>query len=283
MAISQGTHVHDYSCWEDFVAAAEDAADRPQWDRWFVCAQNVSEDEDTWRGTQDWATAVAYARYGWREGREQIVAGLIAAARSAPLSYRSEQYDVGGAYPCIPIALAGDPACMVELGDQAISARPVIRLRVDLAAPSRITGEQIVNHGIAVLSAADALQSAGYSVEISLACATNDPAATVPPLLQLSAVFKRAGDALDLDRAAFALANPAVSRRLYFALLESHADISYLGALNHGRPCVSSREEGIVVLPPADETCIDITAASQRIYAALAGAGVSVSWIEGRK
>ena len=128
----EALHVHEFRCWADFVAAACAAQDA------FGTSGNADGSHyahgGSWHGSRNWDEAVSFALKGWRAGRERMIAARAPRARPKISVYRSQSFDVAGAYPNIGMALGGDPECMVNHGATEISSRPVIAIDVDLAA-----------------------------------------------------------------------------------------------------------------------------------------------------
>lgn len=176
--------------------------------------------------------AIHMARYGWPDGREQMtrnieLAGLLQQTSRAPL----RALDVGGAYPLIPAAVAGDPMCMFSISEDETRTRQIIRFLVSISYSSKIKPHQIMNRGAAILSWVDRLEDAGARVEIiavdSLNCTRPSKGYTKAAdhsNKTLAITVKRAEDALDVDRLAFALIHPAMLRRIGFAHQERFPD-----------------------------------------------------------
>lgn len=263
-----------FDSWSDFVEAARTR--ESQWEPTICSARRVSSGQ--WDGAETFEEAIDYAENGWPKGREKMAEGLRCASTISV--YQSQQMDVAGAYPIIPIALAGDPCSMMDLGAQTIASRPIVRLRVDMAAPYTISGDAIINNGVAILSMVDAMEVAGYSVEISLTCSARGKGKPTDHVdYTWSTVFKRAGEPMDVDRCAFALVNPAVMRRMYLALMDSHRALRQAGfGAEYGWPCRAKPRDDDILLPPVDNYCDTVDAATARIAAVLEGHGITVSW-----
>jgi hypothetical protein len=215
----------DFSSWDRFVETAADRS-RRQWRR-----REGSRDETGRfdRGTATFAEAVDLARHGWPQGR-QLISDALAIVFPERAQLPERVHDVAGAYPDVPRAVAGDPMSMINLRPSSRAARPVVRVDYSRSAPSIVPAAAIINRGAALLGAVDALESAGYSVELRLVFKNTSLAA---PLAFHSAVtIKDAGAPLDIDRAAFALINPAVLRRLAFAIREQHGELERNGGFN---------------------------------------------------
>jgi hypothetical protein len=220
---------------ENFEAYLADA----QTDRckWSASKKRYSRDDNCggqgakWAGGT-WAEVNQAAREGWKEGRTRMVAGLERAnTLNKPAPRMGRTFDVAGAYPHIARAVAGDPLCMVNLGDQTIAARPIVRLVIPRGASCVVKPHQMENYGIALLSHVDAMENEGYSVEITT---TDTSKGYDDVLLDIRCIAKRAGEPLDLDRLAFILAHPGMFRRLGFTFVENY--MSERWAIGYGSP-----------------------------------------------
>lgn len=171
---------------------------------------------DTWRGgTYDKARTLAHD--GWREGADKLSSITRAAANlSAPMLRPVSSYDVAGAFPDVPRAVAGDPLNMVNIGDEQIATRPSVRLWVEMGVSCNVTPKQIENYGAALLSQVDAMESADIRCEINLVwtCEARDGFD-----YQITIVAKTAEQPLDIERLAFLMLHPSQFRRLIFDVM----------------------------------------------------------------
>lgn len=256
-------HEQNFDSWAEFVEAVQ----QPRvWGHGDRCNSHATR--AWWYGTASFEEAVDLALHGWKEGRDRMADGLQCAPSVSV--YSSRQMDVGGAYPIIPIALAGDPCSMVDEGAQTIAAHPIVRLRVDIVAPGSVDTNAMINNGIAALSIVDAMESAGYSVELSIGSAITDEHLLI-------VTVKRAGQSLDLDRAAFALANPSMLRRFHCALMEQQQNLAHLKN-THGCPQPCPKVEGVIILPPPHNSCESVAAALERMQRVLDGHSIALKW-----
>lgn len=168
-----------------------------------------------YNGNCTWDEAVHMARYGWQEGRENL-AQAIAIARPERAIVQSTSRDVAGDYPLIPAAVAGDPMNMIVRRRSQVAARPVVRIDYNGSVSGKLDASRIVNRGAALLSIVDAMEARGYSCELRIIFKTWNAAQR----LSVAVTYKRAGEPLDIDRAAFALIHPATMRRLFLGCIE---------------------------------------------------------------
>lgn len=190
----------------------------------------------SWYGTESYPASMGLLRHGWPEGR-----ALLAKSAKAikPLTIArgrlvAQGYDVGGAYPMVPLAVAGEPACMVTVGEQERATRPFVRFYIALCVSGGIEAKTIRARGAAILAWVDALESTGARCEIVLQMATGYERKNNA---HMTVTAKRADEHLDLDRMAYVLTNASFFRRQCFAFIERcHPDVSNLLGLGYGMP-----------------------------------------------
>lgn len=178
--------------------------------------------DDGWSDVASLDEAIKLGLYGWREG-EKLLEEKIARAQviQNPLSHRSTGVDVGGAYPLVPLAVAGDPMCMVTPDADSIRTKPVVRLVVNVAVSGNVSREVIYARGGAILAWVDELEASGYRCEIVIietgifGRLGKDPKGVI-----FMATGKSPEEPLDIDRMSFLLCHPSVQRRVFFSLYE---------------------------------------------------------------
>jgi hypothetical protein len=182
--------------------------------------ESASEGQPVWAGSRTWDDAVHMLTYGWTEGRSKLAQ---AAEYSAPLMQRTRQpryrYSPAGGTPHVPNVCLGVPNVMRSRGGQAGNAQaPVVRIAVNIGAPSHIDPQDIINRGGALIALIDNIEAGGQRVELETCtrsrCSDNETD------LRIRIMIKRAADALSLDRIAFALGSPSMLRRVKFRIME---------------------------------------------------------------
>jgi hypothetical protein len=201
-------------------------------------------------GTNSFDEALKLARFGWPEGRK-LMSESLALIIPRPEPFRSQIYDVGGAYPIVPIAITGDPACMVDFYNANIATQPIVRIDQNIRASWNVEPETMMTHGAAVLSLVSDLEARGYSVELRI-FEHNHCIARGPNLIW-SAIYKRAGELLDLDRAAFALAHPAVLRRFGFTMREQSPELERGYSAEYGFETNKPIDLNVITIPPVSK------------------------------
>lgn len=219
-----------FDAWDDFLThAAKPGVWRP-------CESDFRDDfRAKWTGTASLADAIHLARFGWPAGRARMADALVnvRAARADALTHKR---DVAGAYPDVPRAVAGDPMSMISATRTRAGTQPVIRVDVDFCMSNTVPAEVIMRRGAILLNLVDQLENNGYSVELRITATMGRKDIDGNRAgYQLAVTFKRAGEPLDVDRAAFALAHASTLRRLMFSAIEQHADLERMLTHSYGR------------------------------------------------
>ena len=188
--------------------------------KWIAHKSRTSKKEYEWDLYTGWKEALRLARQGWPEGREALLEATGQANRAWDYTGQQIEMDVAGAAPDIPTYLTNDPECMYGIEEEA--PEPVVRIAYSIGSAWHVTGEALRNLGSGILSAAQGLEMAGYSVEITgwIVTALDNNLDTEPEVYALECPIKEAGGLIDYDRAAFALTHPAMARRIGFAWRE---------------------------------------------------------------
>jgi hypothetical protein len=234
------TTVRKFDSWYEFVSCAADES-LAKWKRRASHGTESSYTRHGWFATSTFDQAVNMAlNKGWPEGRK-LLSDSLALVTPKPEPFRSEAYDVAGAYPIVQLYIAGDPATMVTSDNNITASKPVVRIDYCNSAHSAVSAECIMIRGAAVVSLAQTLEARGYSTEIRCAVYWTSEGC---PDFTYQFVFKRAGEYLDIDRAAFALAHPSTMRRFGFALLEQHDELERGYNTNYGRTTTQHFDDG---------------------------------------
>ena len=191
-----------------------------------------------WNGTANFYENVQLLRSGWPEGRARIVAGVEALQATQDDWSPQWAMDAAGAFPDVGAYLAGDIEHMHN-PDMEEPATPILRLSVAGVASSQIETWQMENFGIALLTLIDSLERDGRQIELTYQATMGITKPSrkgskkhvwsgLPPC-SVQVVLKHAGEHMDLDRLAYALAHPAMLRRSVFAVMEQHGEFAPLG------------------------------------------------------
>jgi hypothetical protein len=171
-----------------------------------------------------------HAINGWPEGRAKLQHVVSTIAGSNYIQPKSvETTDVAGAYPIVPLAVAGDPFCMVDLRPDEKRMRPVLLIRVGLGQLAVWNENKIHNYGGALLSWIDHLESSGFRVHLDGYFYSIDigdsPGVAARQTHVAFVTVKNASEHVDMDRMAFALIHPGFHRRIDFVVKEACAGL----------------------------------------------------------
>lgn len=179
------------------------------------------DDSQSYWGGQEWdlgagwAKSLAMSSTGWPQGVQK----LAVAADLLPPQERKKlftHYDVAGHVPDVGRFVMGDPMCMTTRRKKRAPTL-VTSIVVNMSANFNVPASEFVNLGAAFASVINDLEEAGRRVELMVVHASR-----VQNSKEVCHGWwvKRAGDPLDLDQLAFAIAHPASFRRIGFAMRE---------------------------------------------------------------
>lgn len=228
------------------VQAAESTA-KPLWES----RSSRSTDDEKWSGSRSFEEACSLARHGWPEGRSKMVQAVSTAARFAGFSTApAYSLDVAGAFPHCAIAATGDAFCMVSPSPVSERSKPIVRLVLSGAVSAMVNPEEIFNYGAALLAFIDGLEASDIRTELTLLYTAQSRDES--ELMRFSVKLKGAEEALDLDRMAFAIASPAMWRRVTFSLMELHLSEKWANGYGVPRdPKSSDFDSDCILLPSA--------------------------------
>jgi|SRR5215469_829855 len=217
----------EFPSWKAFVDSALDES-LIGWK-----GRRASRKIDKWSGTETWEQTLDLVKYGWPAGKKMLEDSL-AVVRPRPEPYRSIEMSVAGSFPMVPNYCAGDPECMViDPGADMRQAKPIVRIDFNHWTHAGVTTQDMMLRGAAVVSLAETLERHGYSTELRIIGNSRESGTKD---FRYSIVYKRAGEPLDLIKAAFAIAHPACMRRLAFAILEQHPEAEPFYQYGYGYP-----------------------------------------------
>ena len=184
------------------------------------------ESGSDWTGTKNFQAAMDLARKGWAEGLEKIKAMSeeIWKVVGQEIKKQTFQYDVCGDVVDVDRYLSGEPENMIQFTEeQAVGHGKVIKIWVNTVASAGVTTETMFYRGAAVVALVDALEKLGFSCEVATIDAISERWTGDKNVLRYNVTLRSAGEALDLDRLAFALANASWFRRLIFSAMEQES------------------------------------------------------------
>lgn len=228
------THLQDFASFADLLAFATD--DGPDWG-----TSRYSRYEDpsqiVFTGTASFNEAVTLARFGWRDGLDRLSNAMdVIAGVASTDALPCVSMDVAGAFPIVPVAVAGDPLNMVYLAPSEDRVKPVIRLAYNTGALADYAAHELTNAGAAFLSVVAGLETNGFRVEVTM-CPTSRGHGGKFSKTTARTVIKRAEESLELDKLAFCLLHPSCHRRINFSRIERHPELREGWAASYGSTC----------------------------------------------
>lgn len=169
-----------------------------------------------------WEDAVEVATTGWLKGAKE--AGRIAEAifdkTTSMIEKTVVSYDVEGNSLDVGRYLDGEPECWQRfdaIQEEGVGQK-IIKIVLNMSLSGGVPAHKIVRRGAAVLAVIEALEYAGHRVELWSIDVT---VGSGSKHMETRVLVKRAGENLDGPRVAFAIAHPAMLRRMCFSIMET--------------------------------------------------------------
>lgn len=239
--------VDSYS-WDEFIWACRNNRDYPEGSFAYAHHTAVDDEPRKFNGKVTHLQACNLAEYGWPEGRKfmsEVDFDIDQNARDFIVENEERIYDVSGAYPDVPRAIAGDPCCMVEITRSDASTK-IVPVLIDITTPWTTKAESIMRRGGAVVSWLDHLENKGWSTELTIRFSGSSYG---KPIFCQQVVVKQAGEPFDTDRLLFIMAHPGGLRRLMFHLQDLAPDSAMVGR-GRGSFCPEPTSSEYTFIPP---------------------------------
>jgi hypothetical protein len=204
-----------------------------------------SDDSVTGPATERWDGGLGYqgaidmaSRGGrWPEGAERMRECVVEAVEIKGRAKVEElESDVTGITIDLENVLAGTPDNMLNVVEGDEYEQPIISIGVAVGRAARVTQDEAVNRGAAIMSLIDDIENQGARVElwaINYNCSGND-------CTDYRVKVKDASEHWSPHSAAFALCHAAMNRRLMFRLSESFEEMEEFcftyGGSRDGKP-----------------------------------------------
>lgn len=227
--------------WQEFI----DAAKAPE-----TIRGGARTWDDEWASVS-WDEALRLAVDGWplalREADVTVAALRERAGLGVSAITLEPTWDVTGSEVDIGVYLAGVPECMVDAVPRRTSRRGrVVTFLVPAAYSNYASHEEVENRGLALATLSTAIIEAGHSVEVWSGWAgwTGENLED-----RYSGVAKviTAGEPFDVGRLIFAVAHPAMCRRLWHSVWDAQpaAVARQMEESNYSRPPFECRPEDL--------------------------------------
>jgi hypothetical protein len=209
---------------------------------------------NNWSGGLDWNESKRVALMGWQKGlvevdkfqarvNELIISKIV---RHKPV------YALAGNYIDIGNYLSNDPECFIAKEyDENNQKGKIITIVCSISFSAAITPETIIQRGAMVCALIDAIEYAGYRVEVicnetsSKSNSNRDGSNKDRGWLEVDITIKKANQALNKIELAFCLAHPAMLRRILFSVaeIEGWSDFVY----GYGYPSKATNKGDIYI------------------------------------
>lgn len=230
--------VAKFPSWYDFVMQAKDRQST------LPKADQLSRERGStnYFGTETFEEAVKLALGGWPEGVEKAkkLSGVVFERTTSlvkhPVFEQSEDF---GIMFDVATYVQGDPEYWVQMHDvveEAAHGVRILRLVYNVATTAGISADTIIARGATVAALVNLLEVGGYNVEVEVV----DTAAYLDWRMEVQVAVKAADQYLDLNTLAFAMAHPAMLRRLSFSVQEGFPKDALKGLRigeTYGEPC----------------------------------------------
>lgn len=191
---------------------------------------------DSFDGYTSRDAALALAATGWTEGAEKakVIAEPLFTEVSSLIERQDMCYDVEGIGIDIGRYLDGEPECWQRWEHSIVegSGNKVIKLCFNISASGGISTDVITARGSIVAALIELLEYAGNRVEVYAAFGGK---ASSRYTQEAKILVKSADQPLDSPRIAFALAHPAMLRRLMFNFIEKDVHFESDYQTGHGK------------------------------------------------
>lgn len=171
--------------------------------------------------TRDFKAAQKLCKSGWTQGAKQLESAMNEAVNEMSFSQViGSEYDVVGPIPDIGAYCAGDPECMLSPSEPM--EVPVVRIIVDANMVARITHEQSMTRGAAILALCNKIEKSGRRVEIIATCTARITGSSSPGIGTYGVVVKPATGDFNLYTLAYCFVHPSYYRRHGFKIWDMH-------------------------------------------------------------
>lgn len=173
-----------------------------------------------WYGTNSYEEAVERLKYGDDDLFEKLNAeikklninNMLGNARRKNVYYN----DVNGFIPNVPNMMVGSPLTMINIKKDGLSQR-VVNIFLNIRVGNFVDGDDVIKIGLKYLNVIDLLEKRGYRCNLYSGVANSKGNGKHCCLMVR---VKTDREPLNLKKICFAIANPAMQRRLKFKWME---------------------------------------------------------------
>lgn len=223
--------------------------------------------------------AIEIARTGGRHATdvERLKSAMLAMPSTQIIETHSPSVtsDLVGFSPVVPNAMMGLPDSMLNMLPTP-DPMPVIKIGVHVGRASNVNEKTVFNRAAVILSALDVLHAQGRKTEL-WACWRNESNPRTQAFFDV--LLKPASALWDYEAASFCFGNPAMQRRLFWAVAERYGEASKgVARDSYGHEACGAEEGFDVYFPRMRERLNTIGEAKRDVTRYLAEQGLEVSF-----
>ena len=194
-----------------------------------VITKNASHrtgDKD-WAGTSTFDEALNLMKNGWTDKSKELEGELKKpnkeAQETVQVTRQRSVYDVVGGNCSVPRYLQGVPTSMIRQvrAVQDVKKQKIMTVNYSIGFNSCVTGQQITNNAVKCLTYVRRLEEQGIRVNLNIVWVSYEYTDYVAFLIPV----KKSSERMSIAKAAFCLCNPAMLRRIGFALMEKDKNL----------------------------------------------------------
>lgn len=174
------------------------------------------DEDEQFTGTKDMDEALKLAKYGWKEGADQIEKLRSRIQAANPKSPKMIRYGLAGSTPNVPRAVSGNIFNMRQPEKAKSHKKPVITLVSNMVAAWYVNKDAISNQAATIAAIVDEVESQGYSCEV-IATAMSRGYGKDKFQAATSIIIKHSHQPVDTMKLAFGLGHASLFRRMIFA------------------------------------------------------------------
>lgn len=193
--------------------------------------ESRTDDNFNWKGGLTWEEAKSMARSGWPEGMRKIekFRAQIIPIITERVVRQKQIHSIAGSVVDVGAYLSNDPECFITREpDEQQNIGRIIKIVCSVSFSAAIKPETIIQRGALVCALADAIEFAGYRVEISCNGALSINHHEEHRLgkrkdhgwLEFDVLLKKSNQQMEMTDLAFCLAHPSMLRRILFSAAE---------------------------------------------------------------
>lgn len=247
------THVRQYESVTALLEATEGHSDMALSSR-----ASIDRGMDSWAGNCNMKQAQELALRGWSEHLpmvKRLTDSLEHHFDNALVNTFDPIADVSGQVVDMGKYLSGEPECMIDFRPVTLTkVGRVVSIHVNNTYSGSTNADAVVKRGAAICALIDCIEKTGNVVEV-FAESVISGRSSGGDILSYSVRVKASTDAMDMGKLLFAIAHPAMLRRMVFAVMERE-NSAIRSAFNigsgYGIPaeCVQANADAILVKPP---------------------------------